>query len=103
MKAMSIVHMRVKRGREDEFHKLREHFDPAATAGMSNAWLVKTGDRAYCFITEWESVEAIVQAFPATMANVERMRDLLEDLGGGKGVTDPHWGPVVGALHDLKH
>ena len=37
----------------------------------------------------------IVAARPAMIANPDIVRDLLEDLGGGLGVTDPVLGPVA--------
>jgi hypothetical protein len=37
----------------------------------------------------------IAAAGTAMIANLDIVRDLLEDLGGGLGVTDPASGPVA--------
>ena len=59
---------------------------------------IKTGDRSYCIIAEWEDMDACIQARPNMIATLNSFRDTLEDLGGGLGVTDPVAGPVVLAL-----
>ena len=43
-----------------------------------------------------------VAARPAMIADLDRMRDLLEDLGGGRGVTEPYSGEVVTELADWR-
>jgi hypothetical protein len=57
--------------------------------------LIKTGDRSYCLIGEWDSIQRIIAARPKMIARLDRFRDMLEDLGGGLGVTDPVSGEVV--------
>jgi hypothetical protein len=37
----------------------------------------------------------LVAARPSMIANLDRLRPLLEDLGGGRGVTEPWSGEVV--------
>ena len=64
-------------------------FEAAEQAGE------KAGDRAYCVVSEWESMESIVNARPAMITQLDRMRSMLEDLGGGLGVTDPVSGEAV--------
>jgi hypothetical protein len=95
MTAMNIVHTRVKPGREAEFLKLNEAMGREAMAGMRRLWIVKTGDRSYIVVGEWDSFDAIVKARPTMIANLDKMRDLLEDLGGGRGVTEPYSGEAV--------
>jgi hypothetical protein len=63
--------------------------------GMRRGTLVKTGNRTYCFIGEWESKDALVAARPAMIAQLTALRHMLEDLGGGLGVTDPVSGEAV--------
>ena len=63
--------------------------------GMKRFTLVKTGERAYCVIGEWDSMQSIVNARPAMISNLDRMRAMLEDLGGGLGLTDPVSGEAV--------
>ena len=98
MAAFNVVRMRVKPGREEEFLNLHREMGSAGSDGMSGlrrALIVKTGDRSYCFIGEWESFNSIVGARAEMVGGLDRMRDLLEDLGLGLGVTDPVSGEAV--------
>jgi hypothetical protein len=63
--------------------------------GMRKGSVVKTGDRSYCFIGEWDSFDNIVTARPTMIAILDGFRDMLEDLGGDLGVTDPVSGEAV--------
>lgn len=94
MSAFNVVRFRVKPGREKEFVEINGRFDEQLP-GMIRVSLIKTGDRTYCMIGEWSSYEAVVKARPAMIGNLDQMRDLLEDLGGGLGVTDPVSGEAV--------
>ena len=57
--------------------------------------MIKSGDRLYCIIGEWEDMTDLVAARPNMIATLDSFRDTLEDLGNGLGVTDPVSGPVV--------
>ena len=97
MTAFNVVKFRVKPGREQDFldaHKAVE----ANWAGMQRANIVKTGDRAYCIVGEWTDMDALAAARPNMIATLDGFREMLEDLGGGLGLTDPASGPVVLAL-----
>jgi hypothetical protein len=94
MTAMNVVHMRAKPGKEAELiaqHKDRREQIP----GMRKGWLLKTGERSFCFVAEWDSFQSIVGGRAQMIESLDRMRDLLEDLGGGRGVTEPYSGDVV--------
>jgi quinol monooxygenase YgiN len=94
MTAFNAVRFRVKPGREQDFieaHRRAERNWP----GMRHANLIKTGDRTYCIIGEWSDMDALAAARPHMIATLDAMRDTLEDLGDGLGVTDPVSGPVV--------
>lgn len=99
MTAFNIVRMRVKPEREEEYLALnREMVTPGPGTGFNGLRriaVVKSGDRSYCLVGEWDSFDAIVAARPAMIAQLDRMRDLLEDLGGDLGVTDPISGEAV--------
>ena len=95
MAAYNVVRFRVKPGREDEFIALNKQMGSAGIKGLRKGVIVKTGDRTYCLIAEWDSFDSIVAARPAMIASLDGMRDLLEDLGGGLGVTDPVSGSAV--------
>ncbi len=100
MSAYNVVRMRVKPGREEEFIKINNTFpvgmlDRMKANGFRHGAVVKTGDRSYCFLGEWDNMDAIVRSRPEMIKDLDRMRDLLEDLGGGLGVTDPVSGEVA--------
>jgi hypothetical protein len=97
MSAFSVVRFRVKPGRDQAFvdaHRNMSRDFP----GVKAVNLVKTGERAYCIVAEWNAMDDIVAARPMMIGNLDRIRDMLEDLGGGLGVTDPVSGPVVLSL-----
>jgi quinol monooxygenase YgiN len=97
MNAFNAVRCRVKPGREQEF--LDAHRKVAADwPGLLHVNLIKTADRSYCIIAEWSDMDALAKARPNMIATLDTMRDTLEDLGGGLGVTDPVAGSVVLAL-----
>ncbi len=98
MSAFNIVRFRVKPGMEDRFleanRKLGRNFE-----GFIKGHLIKTGDRSFCLIGEWEDMDSIASNRSKMISNLDSFRDLLEDLGNGLGVTDPVSGE---AIMDLK-
>jgi hypothetical protein len=97
MTAFNVVRFRVKPGREEEFVEAHRRRD-ISFGGFVRGALVKTGDRTYCFIGEWDSFKDIEAARPQMIALLDTFRDQLEDLGGGLGVTDPVSGEAVVTL-----
>ncbi|GLQ54772.1 DUF718 domain-containing protein [Devosia nitrariae] len=100
MTAFNVVRMRVKPGHEEQYLDIHRQIDATKKdrmrqAGLKRFLLVKTGERTYCVIGEWDSFDGIVQARPDMIGELDKMRDILEDLGGGLGVTDPVSGEVV--------
>jgi len=95
MTAMNVVHMRVKAGREQEFMAVNREFEAAAIPGSRSFWVVKSGERDYIVVGEWGEMADLVRARPEMIANLDKLRPLLEDLGGGRGVTEPWSGEVV--------
>jgi quinol monooxygenase YgiN len=95
MTAMNVVHMRVKPGKEDEFLRIHRDFDTRAMAGNTMFRILSTGERMFTIIGEWDSLEAMAAARSQMIANLDRLRPILEDLGGGRGVTEPWSGNVV--------
>ena len=82
MTAFNVVRFRVKPGREEQF--VNAHRDAEANfPGMRRVALVKTGERAYCVIGEWEDTASLAGAREQMIALLNRFRDTLEDLGGG--------------------
>jgi hypothetical protein len=94
MTAFNAVRFRVKPGREADFLAAHRKGHPDFT-GFKRFSLIKTGDRTYCAIGEWESLASIAAARPKMIAMLDTFRDTLEDQGGGLGVTDPVSGEVV--------
>jgi len=97
MTAFTVVRFRVKPGRDQEFLDAHKTIK-ASWPGLKQAHIIKTGERAYCLIAEWEDMEACGKARPAMIATLNTFRDTLEDLGNGLGVTDPAAGPVVSEI-----
>ncbi len=95
MTAYNVVRMRVKPGREKEFLDRHRTLDHKSIEGVRKLSIIKTGERNYCVIGEWESMDAIVGARPKMIGMLDGFRDLLEDLGGTLGVTDPVSGEAV--------
>ena len=95
MKAYNVVRYRVKPGQEDAFVEKHAAIANQSMPGFLGGSIIKTGDRSYCLIGEWENFDAIVAARPTMIGLLDTFRDLLEDLGDGLGVTDPVSGEVV--------
>lgn len=94
MTAYNVVRFKVKPGREQEFLDVHRHLE-RDFPGLRRGGLVKTGERSYCFVGEWNDMASIASARPAMVANLDRFRDTLEDLGNGLGLTDPVSGELV--------
>lgn len=106
MTAYNIVRMRVKPGFEDEFVAHHDRLVETVggelkAAGMRRFSLVKTGDRSYCVIGEWDGFDSIVKARPAMISSLDGLRSMLEDLGNDLGVTDPVSGEAA-AEYDMR-
>ena len=97
MTAFNTVRFRVKPGRDQEFLDAHKRVQ-ADWAGLKQANIIKTGERAYCIIAEWTDMDALAAARPHMIATLDSFRDALEDLSGDLGVTDPISGPVVLSL-----
>ena len=94
MTAFNVVRVRVKPGREKEF--LEANDKPRADfPGFKRFTMIKTGDRTYCIVGEWDSLQSLVAARPKMISMLDTFRGTLEDLGGGLGVTDAVSGEVV--------
>lgn len=94
MTAFNIVRFQVKPGREQAFIDAHRRADVSFKGALRSS-LVKTGERRYCMVGEWDSFDSIAQARPKMIALLDTFRAELEDLGGGLGVTDPVSGEVV--------
>ncbi|HKE39420.1 MAG TPA: DUF718 domain-containing protein [Casimicrobiaceae bacterium] len=97
MTAFNVVRFKVKPGSEQQFVDAHRKTRPAFK-GFLGGSLVKTGDQTFCFVGEWRTFQSIVNARPQMLAMLEGVRDMLEDLGSGLGVTDPVSGQSVAKL-----
>ena len=95
MTAFNVVRFRVKPGRESEFVEAHRKAPRLDVKGFRRFSLIKTGDRTYCVIGEWDSFESLAAARPRMIAMLDTLRNTLEDLGGGLGVTDPVSGETI--------
>jgi hypothetical protein len=94
MAAFNVSRVRVKPGRENEFVEAHRQLRPDVP-GFQRAVLVKTGERAYCFIGEWDSMEALAAARPHMASVLATFRDTLEELEHGLGISDPVSGEAI--------
>lgn len=94
MTAFNVVRFKVRPGQEEAFVKVH-HDMQADFPGMRRFSLIRTGERTYCVVGEWENLDSLAKARPALISQLDRMRSMLEDLGGGLGVTDPVSGEAV--------
>lgn len=101
MTAYNVVRFRTKPGKEQTFIDAHNKVS-LDVAGFQKGALIKTGDRTFCMVGEWKDMDSIVVARPKMIALLDTMRDLLEDLGGDLGVTDPVSGTVVAHI-ETKH
>lgn len=101
MSAYNIVRFRAKPGCEDKIIQAHRHAS-AHFPGFIHGSLIKTGDRSYCMIGEWDKQSSIEAAENDMEDVLDSFRDYLEDLGSGLGVTDPVAGEVLVEL-ESKH
>jgi hypothetical protein len=94
MTAFNVVRFRVKPGQEQQFIEAHRKARPGFK-GFAGGWLVRTGDQTFCMVGQWRTFQSIVNARPEMIGLLDGMRDMLEDLGGGLGVTDPVSGEAV--------
>jgi antibiotic biosynthesis monooxygenase (ABM) superfamily enzyme len=94
MTAFNVVRFRVKPGREEAFLDAHRRAN-AGFKGFRRGSLIRTGERAYCMVGEWDSYESLAAARPQMIALLDTFRGELENLGGGAGVTDAVSGEVV--------
>jgi hypothetical protein len=95
MAASNVVRFRVKPGFEKDFVRAHEEMFRENLPGGSEAFLIQTGEREFCIVGQWESMGALAEARPRMIGMLDRFRHMLEDLGGGLGVTDPVSGEIV--------
>lgn len=97
MATFNIVRFRVKPGFEQQFIDKHRSVRPAFK-GFLGGNLVRTGDQTFCIVGEWRNMKSLATARPQLIALLDEMRHMLEDLGGGLGLTDPISGDVAAKM-----
>ena len=97
MAALNVVRFRVRPGFEEQFVEAHRNIQ-RPFKGFLGGYLIKTGDRAYCWVGEWQSFQKLADARPLMVGILDEFRHMLEDLGAGMGVTDPVSGESVARL-----
>jgi hypothetical protein len=95
MTAFNVVRFRTKPGREQDLIDAHRSLNLDSFTGSRRFVLVKTGESTFCVVGEWDSLAAIVNARPSMIGLLDKFRDMLEELDGGLGVTDPVSGETV--------
>ena len=88
MTAFNSVRMTVKPGRNEDLLEAHRNAD-RNWPGLRHVNIVQTGDRDFCIIGEWDSMDALAAARPHMIATLDTFREMLD------GDTDPVSGPVV--------
>ena len=89
----NVVRFVVKEGSENDFIEVFKTF--SNEEGEIYSMLVQTGEREYVAVGTWESEDALVNARPAMIGNLDKMRNFLEEISPELGVTDPRSGKIV--------
>ena len=89
----NIVRFIVKEGCEENFLEVFKTF--SNEEGEIYSMLVHTNDREYIAVGKWESEDSLVNARPAMISNLDKMREFLEEISPELGVTDPRSGKIL--------
>ena len=98
MKAFSVIRMQVKPDYEEEFLALTDNPGHGIEAGLRCAHLIRTGERSYCLIGQWDNVKACAEAGSALPPDMDRLRPMLEDLGDGTGTVAIVTGEIIARM-----
>jgi len=94
MTAFNAVRFRVKPGRNQDFLDAHDRVE-RDWPGLRHVNIIQTGEQSYCIIGEWDDMDSLAAARPNMVATLDTFRDMLDEIPGGSGVTDPVSGPVV--------
>ena len=78
MTAYNSVRFKVKPGREADFVAFHQKPISPPLKGLRKATLVKTGERSYCFVGEWNAMSDIVAARPQMAKLLDGTRAMLD-------------------------
>ena len=63
--------------------------------GEISSYIVKTGDLTFVWNAIFESEQALIDARPGMISNLDRLRGYLQEISPELGVTDPVSGPII--------
>ena len=92
-KFITSVRFKVKEGKSKEFIKKSKEIGKYEQA-IDN-FTFQTGEDTFCFVGIFENEQAIIDARPHMISNLDKIRDLLEVISSDLGVTDPVSGPTI--------
>ena len=95
METCNVVRMRVKPEFEAEFLARNDNPSHGVEQGLIHSFLVRTGERTYCFVGQWSSPDALAAGQGIIAAQWASMRHMLEELEDNKGVADHLSGEIV--------
>ncbi len=101
MTAYNVVRFKVKPGQEQKFidlHKSLPDLD-----GMKDGALSRPGTAPIVSWASGTTLKALLRHRPQMIGILDGFRAMLEDLGGGLGLTDPVSGPAVVKFPAHKH
>jgi hypothetical protein len=93
---ISTVRFLVKENSVCEFinrHNAPEGIDQAGI-GLKQ-YVIRTGDGGFTWIGMFKSESAIAEARPHLIEQLDKIRDLLEEISSELGISDASSGPVV--------
>ena len=93
---ISTVRFLVKEGYVDEF--IRMHYSPDGInqKGIGiEQYMTQTGDRTFTWIGLFESEDQIAGLRSHLVGELDKLRDLLEEISSELGLTDPSFAPVI--------
>ena len=90
---VSVVRAKAKEGHREEIMKRMKSF--GLPTGCSNYTTIDTGGETFCSFMIWDSEQALIDARPEMINNLDTIREFLEELSPDLGVTDPVSGPVA--------
>ena len=94
MQVYNVVKFKVKPGEEAAFLDAHRN-GKAKWPGLERGLIIKTSEQTFCLIGTWSSQDAMVAARPEMIKTLDSFRSILEDQGGGRGLTDAVSGTVV--------
>ena len=91
-KYVTSVRFLVKDAKAEEF---LDHVKTSLNSGKTYSHTVQTGDLTFLWNAAFQSEQTLINSRPAMIANLDRLRDLLQEVSPELGVTDPVSGPTV--------